>query len=241
MPNLSVNVDHVATLRQARLGREPDPLEAARAALAAGASGITVHLREDRRHVQDRDVRRLRRVRSLRLNLEMAPTPEMVRIALRVRPHQATLVPERRRELTTEGGLDPEAPGLAGRVRRLRAAGISVSLFVEPRPRALKRAAALGADCVELHTGAYARAFSRGGRRAARPHLARLRRAARLARALGLRVHAGHGLTTANVGPVAAIPGVEDLNIGHHLVARAVFVGLPRAVSEMLSAMRRGR
>lgn len=234
---LYVNVDHVATVRQARRADEPDPVLSAALCEDAGADGITAHLREDRRHIQDRDVELLaRQVRTV-FNFEMACTEEMVGIALRLRPHQVTLVPERREEVTTEGGLDvsrdPER--LARAVARLRAAGIRTSLFIDPDARAVRESRELGADAIELHTGTYA--HHPGEDRA----LAALRDAARLGAELGLAVHAGHGLTVRNVGPVAALPEVEELNIGHSLVSRAIFVGLAVSIAEMREAMRRAR
>ena len=232
MPSLGVNIDHIATLRQQRRGRVPDPVAAARVCERAGADAIVAHLREDRRHIQDADVRRLRRTVRTRLNLEMAVAPSVVRVALAVRPDQATLVPERRRELTTEGGLDVVAQRrrLAPVVRRLQRRGITVSLFVDPQRRQLDAAAALGVEAVELHTGAYAGAASPAQQRR---RLRALRDAARHARALGLTVHAGHGLDYDNVRPVARLPGLGELNIGFAIVGRAAFVGLARAVREM--------
>ena len=233
---LGVNVDHVATLRQARGVKYPDPVEAALAAEAAGADGITVHLREDRRHIQERDVEELRRRLRVTLNLEMAVTDAMVAFALRVRPDHACFVPERREELTTEGGLD--VVGHAARVRdateRLTAAGIHVSLFVDPDVAQLRAGHEAGAHAVELHTGDYANARNAGGRIR---ELQRLARAAAEAPTLGLEVHGGHGLTVANVGPVAKIREIVELNIGHSIVARAVLVGLAEAVREMKAAM----
>lgn len=233
---LHVNVDHVATLRQARGTRYPDPVEAALLAERAGADGVTVHLREDRRHIQDRDVRVMREVVRGTYNLEMAATDAMLAIALAVKPDHVTLVPERREERTTEGGLD--VVGHAGHVGRiskaLQAAGVKVSLFIAPDPAQIDASRALGVDQVELHTGDYAHA----------PHereLAALQEGAARASRHGLRVAAGHGLTLANVGPVAAIDEVVELNIGHAIVADAVFVGLARAVREMRRAMARGR
>ncbi len=233
MARLQVNIDHVATVRQARGGVEPDPVHAAVLAELGGASGITIHLREDRRHIQDRDLELLRRTVATRLNLEMAATDEMVAIACRVRPEQVTLVPEKRQELTTEGGLD-----VAGNLeqvrraaRRLREDGRIVSLFIDPDARQVTAACAAGATAVELHTGRYAQA--RQAELAAR-ELEDLRRAAEAARAAALVVHAGHGLNYQNTAAVAALPGLEDLNIGHSVVARAVLVGLERAVREMV-------
>jgi pyridoxine 5-phosphate synthase len=238
MPSLRlcVNIDHVATLRQARRTDEPDPAEAARICEDAGADGITAHLREDRRHVQDADVERLVSVLRTPFNLEMACTAEMVAVAERLKPHQVTLVPEKREEITTEGGLDVtrSQPALEESIARLKSAGIRTSLFVDPVPMIIERSAWLGADAIELHTGAYARASDD------RP-LAALRDAARQARALGLAVHAGHGLTTRNVGPVAALLDIEELNIGHSIVSQAVYVGLASAVRAMRLAMDRSR
>ncbi len=234
---LYVNIDHVATIRQARRGSEPDPVAAARWCEEAGADGITAHLREDRRHIQDTDVEAIAaQVRTV-FNLEMASTPEMVAIATRLRPHQVTLVPERREEVTTEGGLDVtrDPRALASSIERLRAAGIRVALFIDPDPHAVAASSALGAQAIELHTGTYAHHPGEG------PALQALRDASRLAQAQGLAVHAGHGLTVSNVGPVTAIPEVEELNIGHHLVSRAIEVGLPTAVREMRDAMQAAR
>jgi pyridoxine 5-phosphate synthase len=239
VPKLCVNVDHVATVRQARREREPDPVAAAKLAEKAGAAGITAHLREDRRHIQDLDVLRLRRVVRGKFNLEMAGTAEMLALARRLRPDEATLVPEKRRELTTEGGLDVvgKRAALARAVESLSKEGITVSLFVDAVPAQVRAAAAVGAAFVELHTGPYAHAWLRGAQ-AVRRELLRLRAACLLAHRLGLGVNLGHGLTYANVGPICALPHVEDLNIGHNIVARATLVGMERAVKEMLAAMR---
>ncbi len=230
---LYVNVDHVATLRQARRGVEPDPLAAALLCERAGADGITAHLREDRRHVNDDDAVRIAEGVSTVFNLEMASTEEMLAIAERLRPHQVTLVPERREEITTEGGLDLRAhPGeLERALARLQAAGIRSSLFVDPDPAAVRRSHELGAAAVELHTGRYAHHPDDPST------LRDLERSAAEGAALGLAVHAGHGLTVANVGPVAAIGPIEELNIGHSIVSRAVFVGLEEAVREIRRAM----
>ena len=230
---LYVNIDHVATVRQARRGVEPDPVEAALLCERAGADGITAHLREDRRHVQDADVEALARRVTTVLNFEMACTAEMLAIAERLRPHQVTLVPERREEVTTEGGLDVDArpDELATGLHRLADAGIRTSLFVDPDERAVRRSRELGAHAIELHTGTYAHHPDDPA------PLAALRDAAALGHALGLAVHAGHGLTVGNVAPVAAIPEIEELNIGHSIVGRAVFVGLPAAVAEIRRAM----
>jgi pyridoxine 5-phosphate synthase len=237
---LGVNIDHVATLRQARGTDYPSPLEAALAAEAAGADYITLHLREDRRHIQDGDVKAIRRAIRTRVNLESAVTGEMVRFAVRVRPHDVCLVPERRAELTTEGGLD-----VAGRFRRvaqacgdLRRAGIRVSLFIDPDFRQIDAAVEAGAPVVELHTGRYAAASTAKERRR---ELAKLRAAAAHAAGKGLRVNAGHGLNYRNVGPVAGIGHVRELNIGHAIIARAVFVGIAQAVREMKRLLGRSR
>lgn len=238
-PRLAVNVDHIATIRQARRGREPDPVAAAALAELAGAEGIIVHLREDRRHIQDRDLRLLRETVSTRLNLEMAATEEMVGIATAIRPNLVTLVPERRQELTTEGGLEVagQRARLTSVVGTLRGSGIPVSLFIAPEEGQVEAAKAVGAALVELHTGRYAEAQEE----AAREALAALIRAARFAAEAGLSVSAGHGLNYANVEPVAAIPEVEELNIGHSIVARAALVGMERAVREMLTRIRGAR
>ena len=242
-PRLYVNIDHVATLRQQRGTKYPDPVVAASLCELAGAEGITAHLREDRRHIQDRDVRLLRETVSGVFNLEMAATDEMVEIALSVRPDFCTLVPEKRAERTTEGGLDVRGGGapLERAVARLRAAGIGVSLFIDPDPVAVARSQELGASTVELHTGDYCHAVDRAphGAEAAR-ELGRLDLAARAAGERGLRLGAGHGLHHLTVGPVAALPHLEELNIGHGLVARAVLLGLERAVSELRAAIAAG-
>ena len=231
MASLGVNIDHIANVRQARRTVEPDPVPMALLAELGGADGITVHLREDRRHIQDRDVELLRQTVRSRLNLEMAATPEMEAIALRIKPDMVTLVPERREEVTTEGGLNvaEQVQSLTAMVHRLQADGIPVSLFVDPDIQQLQACQATGARWVELHTGTYAEASWEQ-----QPaELARLTEATAQARALGLRVNAGHGLTYQNVEPVAAIEGMEELNIGHTIVARALAVGLQSAVSEM--------
>jgi len=227
---LYVNIDHVATLREARGTDEPDPVRAAEAAERGGADGITVHLREDRRHIQDADVRALRAAGRTVLNLELGAHPEIVRIARRVKPFQATLVPERRQEITTEGGLALRGTDrkLRAAVDALQAAGIRVSLFIDPDLRTIDRAAELGVPAIELHTGRYAHTWRRGD-----AALAALRRAATHARAAGIAVHAGHGLTYHNVQPVAGIPEIEELNIGHSIVSNAVFWGLEEAVRRM--------
>jgi len=236
---LGVNIDHVATIRNARGGQHPDPVRAARIAVAAGADGITAHLREDRRHISDDDIARLRREVDLPLNLEMAATGEMLEIALRHRPHACCLVPERREELTTEGGLDVAAQHnhLAPFVRQLSAAGIRVSLFIDPSGLQLAGAKALGAHVVELHTGAYCEAINGGEGRAAAGELARLEEAARAAHEIGLEVHAGHGITFDSVSPIAAIPQLRELNIGHFLVGEAIFAGLDSSIRRMRALM----
>jgi pyridoxine 5-phosphate synthase len=238
-PRLQVNVDHVATVRKARRAFEPDPVQAAVLAELAGAGGITVHLREDRRHIEDRDVEVLRRTVTTRLNLEMAATDEMVAIALAIRPDQVTLVPERRAELTTEGGLDVVrlAAELRPAVARLTTAGFEVSLFVAPEESAIAAARALGAASVELHTGRYAEALPGAGQE---EELRALAVATTRARDAGLTVHLGHGLDYRNVAPVAALPGISDLNIGFSIVARAMLVGFDRAVRDMIAAIEAG-
>jgi pyridoxine 5-phosphate synthase len=238
---LSVNIDHVATVRQARRAGYPDPVEAARVAEDAGASGITVHLRVDRRHIQDHDVERLRPSVRGKLNLEMSTADEMLAVALRVKPDQVTLVPERPEEVTTEGGLDLlRHPGnteaVARAAERLASAGIAVSLFVDPDPRQIEGIADLSRHVsgFEINTDAYTRAV---GDADLSRELEKVARAGELGRAQGLHLYAGHGLRTDNVGPIAALPGMEELNIGHFLVSRAVIVGLDAAVREMLAAM----
>lgn len=224
---LGVNIDHVATVRNARGGAHPDPVDAALSAIAAGADGITAHLREDRRHIRDADMERLKAQITVPLNMEMAATEEMVAIALRIRPNAACIVPERRAEVTTEGGLDVagQVQHLRPMVMALRGAGIRVSLFIDPDAHQLQAAAGLGADIVELHTGAYA-----GGRPG---ELDRLRAAAALTAGLGLECHAGHGLTYANVQAVAGLPEIVELNIGHFIIGQAILDGLPAVVREM--------
>ena len=234
---LSVNVDHIATLRQARGGREPDPVEAAVLSLDAGAAGITVHLREDHRHIQDEDLRRLRALRRGVLNLEMALTEDMLRVAADVKPDRATLVPEKRQELTTEGGLDIRRDPVAIRdgCARLREAGVTVSLFLDPDREMIEAARATGAEIVELHTGAYANAW---GTPAADAEIERLSAAALDLERHKITPHAGHGLTVANVGPLLRRYPFRELSIGHSLVSRAVIVGTSQAVREMLQAIR---
>jgi pyridoxine 5-phosphate synthase len=233
---LGVNIDHVATLRQARGTCYPDLLQAARLCEVAGARGITVHLREDRRHIQDRDVYALRKALKVRLNLEMANAPDIVAVALDVRPDEVCLVPERRRELTTEGGLDAagQARQLKKTVRQLSDSGIAVSLFIDAEPHQLEAAVALGAPYVELHTGR----FCDAGGAAAAKELRKLIRGAQLAHELGLKVNAGHGINLGNIGGILRMPFLDTLNIGHSIVCRAVFVGLKQAVAEMLARMR---
>src|SRR3954462_14678236 len=230
---LYINIDHVGTLRQARRGREPDPVEAARICEAAGADGITAHLREDRRHIQDADIEQLKTNVTTYFNLEMACVAEMLEIARRLKPQQVTLVPERREEVTTEGGLDilSEPSRIQNAVDALTDAGIRVSLFIDPSRAAIEQSKKLRVPAIELHTGRY----SHGPR--APDTLEALRDSARRAADLGIAVHAGHGLNLENVGAVAAIPEIEELNIGHSIVSRAVLVGLHQAVSEMREAM----
>ncbi len=236
---LGVNIDHVATLRQQRHTRYPEPIQAALVAEQAGAENITLHLREDRRHIQERDVRLLAEVLTTRMNLEMAVTPAMVELACALKPADCCLVPERRAELTTEGGLDVIAggEGLRRRCAELAGAGIRVALFIDPEPSQIEAAGRAGAPVIELHTGAYADAPEAQQAR----ELERLRQAARLGASRGLIVHAGHGLNYHNVGPTAALPEIVELNIGHAIVARAVFVGLSAAVREMKALMQAAR
>jgi pyridoxine 5-phosphate synthase len=233
---LYINIDHVATLREARKTDEPDPLAAALVCERAGADGITAHLREDRRHIQDQDVKRLRAAVRV-LNLELATSPDIVELACQLRPYQATLVPERREEITTEGGLDlgRPTPRLRETIRRLEDVGIRVSLFLDPDLHVLDAAQDLGVPAVELHTGRYAHTWRQNN-----SALDQIRRAARHASDMGLFVHAGHGLTYANVAPVAAIPEIEELNIGHSVMSRAMMVGMEPAVVEMRRAMEAG-
>jgi len=234
---LYINVDHVATLRQARRTDEPDPVAAAALCEDAGAEGITAHLREDRRHMQDDDINRIASSVRTVFNLEMALTDEMLSIAERLKPYQVTLVPERREEVTTEGGLDVarEPAKLREGLARLKRAGVRTSLFIDPDAGAVERSRDLGADAIELHTGTYAHDPSNAR------SLHALMDAAELGRSLGLAVHAGHGLTVRNVGPVAAIAAIEELNIGHSIVSRAIFVGLALSIAEMREAMVRAR
>lgn len=237
MPKLGVNIDHVATLRQARRGIEPEPLYAALICELAGADSIVVHLREDRRHINDRDLRLLRELANIRLNLEMSTAEEIVKIALKVKPEQATLVPEKREEITTEGGLDVITN--KNRIRevgeRLKKEGIVLSLFIDPEKEQIEAARKAGTRFIELHTGRYAEAKKEGERE---DRLKELIRSAKFAKDIGLGVNAGHGLNYHNVKPVAEIAEIEELNIGHSLISRAVFVGLERAVKEMLQLMK---
>jgi pyridoxine 5-phosphate synthase len=240
---LGVNIDHVATIRNARGGRHPDPVRAAMLAIAAGADGVTAHLREDRRHISDDDIARLKAEIAKPLNLEMAATSEMVAIALRTRPHAACLVPERRAERTTEGGLDVVGgrAELKPRVDELRVANIRVSLFIAAEPAQIEAAAALGAPVIEIHTGAWCHALADGKRERAEAEWHRIREGAKLARSLGLEVHAGHGLDYASAETIAALSEIVELNIGHFLIGEAVFVGLDGAIKTMRAAMDRGR
>ena len=244
MIELGVNIDHVATLRQARQTFEPDPVWAAVEAHLGGADGITVHLREDRRHIQDEDVRRLRELVHIKLNLEMAATSEMLDIACRVRPEMAMLVPEGRHEITTEGGLDVagNAAALGGAIARLNDAGIVVSAFIDAEPAQVDAAARLGVRVCEIHTGPYAHAFHARGRDRESPavvaELARIRDAGAAIRAAGMRFNAGHALNYHNVQPVAALPGITELHIGHAIVSRSMFTGLREAVRQMKALIR---
>ncbi|MGH8467810.1 MAG: pyridoxine 5'-phosphate synthase [Gammaproteobacteria bacterium] len=237
---LGVNIDHVATLRQARGTRYPDPVQAALEAQHAGADAITIHLREDRRHIQERDVELLAAVLQVRMNLEMALTDAMLALAERIRPADCCFVPERRQELTTEGGLDVAAQldAISAACKRMRGVGARASLFIDPDPRQIEAAREAGAAVIEIHTGRYADAADPGARERERERIAA---AVRLAASQGLRVHAGHGLNYQNVGPIAAIAEVEELNIGHAIVARAVFSGLAEAVREMKRLMLEAR
>ena len=239
MIRLGVNVDHVATVRQARRAEVPDPVAAALLAEKAGADGITVHLREDRRHIQERDVERLREQAATKINLEMAVTPAMVAYAEKIRPHDACFVPEKREELTTEGGLDVVAHKIKVRdaVKKLQDRGIHVSLFIDPAQAQIETAKEVGADAIEIHTGAYCNVATAARQR----ELAAIADAAALARRLGLEVHAGHGLDYENVLPIAKIPEIVELNIGHSIIARAVIVGIEQAVREMKELLNRVR
>jgi pyridoxine 5-phosphate synthase len=240
---LGVNIDHVATIRNARGAPYPDPLRAAKLAAAAGADGITAHLREDRRHISDADIDNLARDLKIPLNLEMAATEEMLAIALRHKPHAVCLVPEKREERTTEGGIDAAGQHnhLTSFVRELSKAGIRVSMFVDPDVRQLEASRSLGAPVVELCTGAYCDAVIAKDDKAVELHLEAARQSARVASRLGLEVHAGHGLTYENVGPIAAIPEIQELNIGHFLVGEAIFSGLDAAIRRMRALMDEAR
>ena len=237
MAKLGLNIDHVATVRQARGGCEPDPVAAAAIGELAGAEGITIHLREDRRHIQDRDLEILRRTVKTKLNLEMAATREMVAIALAIKPEQVTLVPEKRQELTTEGGLDVSLnlKVVTDAVKRLRDAGICVSLFVDPDQEQIKAASKSGANYIEIHTGSYAEAF---GTPAMGHELEKIDTAIKLAAKVGLGINAGHGLNYVNIIPIATLGGIEEYNIGHSIISRAVLVGLDRAVRDMVGLIR---
>ena len=240
---LGVNIDHVATVRNARGGSHPDPVQAARIAIEAGADGITAHLREDRRHIRDDDIARLKAEIAKPLNLEMAATDEMVAIAIKTRPHAACLVPERREERTTEGGLDVagQREQLAAAIAQLRSAGIRVSLFIAADPAQIAAAVAVAAPVIEIHTGAWCDALAEGRSTAAQAEWQRIEAGARLARGLGLEVHAGHGLNYATAETIAALPEIVELNIGHFLVGEAIDTGLPNVVRTMRAAMDRGR
>ena len=240
---LGVNIDHVATVRNARGGRHPDPLKAAEIAIAAGADGITAHLREDRRHIVDDDIARLKERITKPLNMEMAATAEMVAIARKIRPHAACIVPERRQERTTEGGLDAagQRDNLFGVVSQLAEAGIRVSLFIAAEPEQIEAATAVGAPAIEIHTGAWCDALAAGNAAVAEAEFARIVRGANLARRAGLEVHAGHGLDFVTAERIAALPEIAELNIGHFLIGEAIFDGLAAVVRKMRSAMDRGR
>ena len=244
MIELGVNIDHIATIRQARMTYEPDPVWAAVEAHLGGADGITVHLREDRRHIQDQDVRRLRELTHIKLNFEMGATDEMVAIATSIKPEMAMLVPEGRQEVTTEGGLDiaSQEKRIGKQVEKLAKAGIMVSVFIDADPKQVKAAERVGAKVCEIHTGPYAHAFYSKGRDAESPavlkELDKIRKAGEAIRKAGMRFNAGHALNYFNVQPVAALPGIRELHIGHAIVSRAVFVGLREAVREMKDLMR---
>jgi pyridoxine 5-phosphate synthase len=238
---LGVNIDHIATIREARKIREPDPVAAAVLAELAGCHGITAHLREDRRHIQDRDIRLLRGMVTTHLNMEMAPSPEMVQFALDLHPDMATLVPENRLEITTEGGLNvaAKAEELSKAIAKLKQNDILVSVFIDPESSQVKAAKKVGADFVEFHTGKYSNAYDMGDSREVESELSAIQDMTLLAHKYGLRINAGHGLNYRNVGPIAAIPHIEELNIGHSIIGRAALVGMERAVKEMLEAIRR--
>jgi len=240
---LGINIDHIATLRNARGGRYPDPLRAAKLAVEAGADNITAHLREDRRHIRDDDIARLTAAAIAPLNMEMAVTEEMLAIALEVRPHACCLVPERRLEITTEGGLDvvSQVRTLAPFIAKLRQAGTQVALFIDPEPDQIEASRKVGSDAIELHTGTYCGAAAEGDTPLFRRELSRLIEGARLGAEAGLEVHAGHGLNYDNVTPVASIPEIVELNIGHYLVGEAIFVGLSKSVARMRTIMDEAR
>lgn len=240
---LGINIDHVATVRNARGGLHPDPVRAAHLAAEAGADGITAHLREDRRHIRDNDIERLMREIKLPLNFEMAATQEMQAIALKAKPHAACIVPEKRQEVTTEGGLDVIGglKHLKEYIKPLRDAGIRVSLFVDPVDAQIAAAAEVGAQVVELHTGKYCEIHEESGKEAAGQYLKQIQSAARAAFEAGLECHAGHGLSFASVGPIAAIPQVVELNIGHFIIGEAVFIGLQESISQMRHLMQEAR
>jgi pyridoxine 5-phosphate synthase len=240
---LGVNVDHVATVRNARGGRHPDPVRAAALALAAGADGITAHLREDRRHITDDDVKRLQAEIAAPLNLEMAATAEMLAIALATRPHASCIVPEKRSERTTEGGLDAagQRQAIAAIARELKAAGIRVSLFIAPEPRQIEAAVKIGAPVIEIHTGLWCEAVMQGKAAEADVEFERIRAGARQAAALGLEVHAGHGLDYGTAEKIAALAEIVELNIGHFLVGEAIYSGFPTVIGKMRAAMDKGR
>ena len=239
MIRLFVNIDHVATVREARKTFEPDPLQAALLAQKAGAYGITAHLREDRRHVQDDDIRRLKERINIPLNLEMAPVDEMINIAIMTKPLQVSIVPEKRKEITTEGGLNVlvQEKHLASVAQQIKQKDILYSLFIDPEPEQLEAAKRVGADSIELNTGPYSNSKNHND---AKIHLAGLRKAANLAHNIGLRVFAGHGLTNHNVKDIAAMPEVEELNIGHHIISRSIFVGMEQSVNEILNSIKNG-
>jgi len=249
MPRLSVNIDHVATIREARGTVEPDPLEAGLIVQKCGADGVTVHLRHDRRHIQDKDVWNLRKNLKIKLNLEMAATKEMLNFATKVKPDLVTLVPEKKKELTTEGGLDVASRknALVLFIKKLKKKGITVSIFVNPDEGQIGAAKEVGADFVEIHTGVYAEKFleklcdkSHRYKMDIRREIGRIKKAVRFAKKLGLRVNAGHGLTCENVAPIAKISGIEEMSIGHSLISRAIFVGLGQAVKEIMQRVRVG-
>ncbi len=233
---LGVNIDHVATVRNARRTFEPDPVHAAVIADLAGADQITLHVREDRRHVNERDLKLIKELIHSRVNLEMAITKEMIELALKVKPHQTTLVPEKRQEITTEGGLDVVGnfEKVKEAVSKLKKAGITVNVFIDPEEEQIRKAKEAGADAVELHTGAYAEAFAENDEEKVKKELIRIKKGAKFAKEIGLRVYAGHGLTYKNVRPIAQIEEIEELNIGHSIVANAILLGMKEAVEKMV-------